>query len=541
MDAPIVYTIAEACAAGRVGRTSLYKAIGRGELRAVKRGRRTFILGSDLLPWLQKMPSLTRSAAKSVDGSNSVRDCSQEITVVRASLVNGKPAGRHPWGDTSLCIPQTPPRPSTKPSKQEGLMTIVRNEEPESELGYGPGLERDWPLAFRWRTEESAVADVFPSTGRQVRQDARNAVLTEALLADESNHWVSFSRRKSFYTGRRRYNGTSFTYRSVLAAVADGVEAGLIVEDRALPGSRGRQSRLHATPLLSGWLKDCPVHFEPHEVIWLRDHDGKLVDYAETGRTRRLREEIEAINADMSNTVVELTGPHVHKVGRHWVVAGNYLLPTPPRVYRIFNRGSFEKGGRLYGWWQGLPSQYRAAMTMNGEPVFEPDYAQLHAQIIYAVRGIPLIGDAYETGEFPRNYGKLAFNIAVNAKDHRRANAAISQHLKIDRRIASKLLEAIITKHKAVADVFCSDAGVTLMRIDSDITLIAINDCRSCGIPVLPVHDSLIVQARHAERAAEIMIKAFATRFPHTSNCQVRTKSRMVPQMEEEGSLLRVA
>ncbi len=82
MDAPIVYTIAEACAAGRVGRTSLYKAIGRGELRAVKRGRRTFILGSDLLPWLQKMPSLTRSAAKSVDGSNSVRDCSQEITVV---------------------------------------------------------------------------------------------------------------------------------------------------------------------------------------------------------------------------------------------------------------------------------------------------------------------------------------------------------------------------------------------------------------------------------------------------------------------------
>jgi hypothetical protein len=419
-------------------------------------------------------------------------------------------------------------------------MTIIRDEELDP-FSDPYGLERDLPLTFHWRIRSNAMAALDLPPARSPRHDdARNAVLSEAVLADETNRWVSFSRRKDFYTGRRRYNGASFTYRTVLAAVEDGVGAGLILEDRALPGSRGRQSRLHARPHLSERLKECPVHFEPREVIWLRDHDGKLVDYAETRCTRRLREEIEAINADMSNIVVDLAGPHAHKVGRHWVVSGNYLLPTPPRVHRVFNRGSFEKGGRLYGWWQGLPSQYRAAMRMNGEPVCEPDYAQLHAQIIYAVRGIPLIGDAYETGEFPRNYGKLAFNIAVNAKDHRRANAAICQHLKIDRRIASKLLEAIITKHKAVADVFCSDAGVTLMRIDSDITLMAINDCRSCGIPVLPVHDSLIVQARHAERAAEIMIKAFATRFPRTSNCQVRTKSTMVPQMEEQAPACRL-
>jgi hypothetical protein len=44
----------------------------------------------------------------------------------------------------------------------------------------------------------------------------------------------------------------------------------------------------------------------------------------------------------------------------------------------------------------------------------EVRYAQIHAQIIYALRGIPLVDDAYETGEFPREFGKRAFNIAVN-------------------------------------------------------------------------------------------------------------------------------
>ena len=85
-----------------------------------------------------------------------------------------------------------------------------------------------------------------------------------------------------------------------------------------------------------------------------------------------------------------------------------------------------------------------------------------------------------ETDDFSRDQGKLAFNIAVNAKDHRRAIAAISEHLMMKRQPASKLLNAIIGKHKPVADIFCSDAGVSLMKIDSDITLLAIN-----SLPIL--------------------------------------------------------
>jgi excisionase family DNA binding protein len=58
----LVFSIAEACAAARTGRTALYEAIRTGELRAVKRGRRTLVLAEDLRRYVANLPAIERVA-----------------------------------------------------------------------------------------------------------------------------------------------------------------------------------------------------------------------------------------------------------------------------------------------------------------------------------------------------------------------------------------------------------------------------------------------------------------------------------------------
>jgi excisionase family DNA binding protein len=52
----IGYTIKEAAGVTGLGRTSLYLAVRRGELRVVKKGARTIILDRDLRRWMEGLP-----------------------------------------------------------------------------------------------------------------------------------------------------------------------------------------------------------------------------------------------------------------------------------------------------------------------------------------------------------------------------------------------------------------------------------------------------------------------------------------------------
>jgi excisionase family DNA binding protein len=58
MASPLAHTVSEVCDLSRAGKTTVYQAISSGDLRAVKRGRRTLVLATDLKDWVYRFPAI---------------------------------------------------------------------------------------------------------------------------------------------------------------------------------------------------------------------------------------------------------------------------------------------------------------------------------------------------------------------------------------------------------------------------------------------------------------------------------------------------
>tara|TARA_R110002051_G_C8763413_1_gene502097 strand:- start:3179 stop:4861 length:1683 start_codon:yes stop_codon:yes gene_type:complete len=184
------------------------------------------------------------------------------------------------------------------------------------------------------------------------------------------------------------------------------------------------------------------------------------------------------------------------------------------RLRRIFNRSSFECGGRHYGgFWQNLPRECRPFLTINGHPTVELDFHALHPTMIYHQHGRNLDGDPYEIEGLPTAYrssAKKAFMAMVNSKPGARHLESLDQLSLPDGWTPVRLLRALEKKHEAIANVFRSDAGIKLQRFDSDIAEIVMRTMRvQHGALALPVHDSFIVTEDNEAKLASVMVAAY--------------------------------
>jgi hypothetical protein len=385
-------------------------------------------------------------------------------------------------------------------------------------------MHADTPLTLNWHCDPSLIEKLGlrPKSARHL--DALTGVVGALLTAAEAAQWISYSRNRNRYSGQQRYQGPSFIYRHIIPAVDDLDRADLIEHRKAKPSSRnGWQSRMRASPALLEQAGDSVLVHRVRELLRLKD-GGQLISYADTAQTIRWRRELEEVNAALAKIKIDLPG--VPRTARHFLVSDNPILITPPpAMYRIFVRGTWRCGGRCYAWWQSCPGNVRGCFHLNGEPVARPDYCALHAQILYAKRGIAMDGDVYDVGAgFTRDQGKLAFQVALNARNRTTAIGAIAKNANLDWLRAKALLDAVKSRNAPIANAFGTDIGVKLMRLDSEIILDCLKTCISEAIPVLPVHDELVVPARLACRAAEIMVQNFESRVSPVTPCQVRLK-----------------
>lgn len=178
---------------------------------------------------------------------------------------------------------------------------------------------------------------------------------------------------------------------------------------------------------------------------------------------------------------------------------------------RIFSNGCYADGGRFYGSIQGWRKNDRRTLRFNGEPVVEIDFRSIHPTMLYELQGLHPLDDAYDIDGFERDDVKQAFNILLNRraiKGHTDAQS-LAMHLEITSERATRLCEGLYARHAPIRQYFNTGFGLQLQRLDSDIMCSVMQFAVCQQIPIIPIHDSVIVRTRDAETATLAMVEAY--------------------------------
>jgi hypothetical protein len=367
---------------------------------------------------------------------------------------------------------------------------------------------RDKPLTLNWApTEPDAYAHLGLPALNPLATKARTQIIAEALAAGQ--RFVSYSRHKPFYTHGQRYYRPTYSFCGILPAVDQLAAAGVIEHEKVPIGHRGFQSRFRSSSALLAETASTGVVYKPLEIIMVRDAEGNPVDYHDNRDTRRMRKRLQALNEGLGSLEVGIDSRIVRE-GDRLESGGRARV----QLQRIFNRGDFEHGGRFYGaHWQNMEDRQR--LSINGEDAVELDYVAMHIRLLYQDADKQLVGDPYDLEGWRRGHVKLALLIAINARTTINAVRALADALRLDGASdpfgsAQKLVAAVKARHPAISHAFGSDAGVRLMRRDSELAeRIMWEMLHATGIVPLSVHDSFIVPASQRERLQEAMENAF--------------------------------
>lgn len=300
-------------------------------------------------------------------------------------------------------------------------------------------------------------------------------------------------------------------------------------------------------------------------VLILKDTDKEEMEYEATPETERMLAVVNRYNEFMSEQeVVDEDGDRLHTA-----------------LARVFSRGDladpqhlFTYGGRFYSEgtnYQQLPSYDRKRITINGENVYELDFRSIHISIFCTLESVTLpegydVYSQYNTSNYVldddlvqkvtcwykqdynpyREFQKLAWLILINCgkrnktrgQNRRLAIETLQHKLKEDRELPEHTqrftgiktvdIEGVINHIEETfyfaKDLLYSDKGVELMRMDSDIMEQILIDCVEERIPVLCVHDSIIVPQSSVGKAMEIMKSAYGFVCGSTDNCVITVK-----------------
>lgn len=374
---------------------------------------------------------------------------------------------------------------------------------------------------------------------RSVAADRNRHIRVRKLLANglrcfyhRDPAWVAYLRKANSYSDK----GAWLSGKALAKDVDQLAHVGLLETET---GEYGTASTYRIARRLFHLTQDHGVndhsltHDLPSEsLVRLRSEAPQrdLVPFEATDLTWRWTALLESYNAFLTRHDIDLTlsveeerewTGHINSKG----MPGQPLY-RPERIqtalYRQFNNGSFEQGGRMYGgWWINAPKRLRSRITINAEPTVELDFSGCAIRMLYHERNIDCRGDPYRLDaitalEADKGLQEGHFREAIKAMTQALINdgkdAGKPEMIKIPAEMSfyghykrQEVRRMIEEKHTLIADAFGTGAGLRLQRRDSDLALAIISELREEGILALPIHDSFIVQQKEHDKLFESM------------------------------------
>lgn len=179
--------------------------------------------------------------------------------------------------------------------------------------------------------------------------------------------------------------------------------------------------------------------------------------------------------------------------------------------------------GRLYDHWvQRLPKQLRRRLTVGSKPTAELDYNGMQMALLYADSGKPLPkqDDLYAVPGFDRDDMKAVLLRTVGTATRNEAIAALRKMLYEQGRSREGRAEALYDAFWGLHADVCPHGEIDdqaswarLQELDSKLALRVLRKLLDKGIAAIPIHDSFIVEERHAETTKAVMLEEFEALF----------------------------
>jgi hypothetical protein len=226
------------------------------------------------------------------------------------------------------------------------------------------------------------------------------------------------------------------------------------------------------------------------------------------------------------------------------------LVPLQLLYYVRKFRPDLGHGGRLYAGFQQLSKRERLGITIKGESVISLDISQLHPALILRLKhnadkerdGLLYEAQAevYSMPDYPdlpRAVHKQLINTLINAKSKDSAvRSLMNTHYWYDiftdewvvksykgkaKREGAKVfpdqpkieamnyLNSFIFHHPMMAEAVCSGIGSTLQLIDGQIMETILKVATGAGVPVLVIHDEIIVQEKYQSFIEMVLQRVF--------------------------------